>query len=82
MAITRLRNGNYLNNILKGVNRMVMYTREELEQLDGRKLLLEYRMATQEVVIYKPYSENEEHVKNLLEYRKQVGEVILKRMDK
>ena len=82
MAITRLKNGNYLNNTLKGVNNMIMYTREELKQLDGRKLLLEYRMATQEVVIYKPYSENEEYVKSLLEYRKQVGEVILERMDK
>lgn len=82
MAITRSRNGNYLNNILKGVNSMVMYTREELEQLDGRGLLLEYRTVSQEAVIYQSYKENNEHMKNLLEYRRQIGEIILDRMSK
>ena len=59
-----------------------MYTREELEQLDGRGLLLEYRTVSQEAVIYQSYKENNEHMKNLLEYRRQIGEIILDRMSK
>lgn len=58
------------------------FTKEQLEKMDNRELLFEYRTIIQEVEEYKGRLKNIDAMMKLVDYRQLIGELILERMEK